>query len=93
MIKYFVLLFLVLIGASKTYVFYLEKNVLYYKNEIKKTLKSIDLFNIEWTYLNQHKKLKELADKYLPTWGSLSAWQSKSLEIKKTKEDKKNYNE
>ena len=75
MLKYFIILFLLLFVFSKPYVFYVEKRMENLKTLAKKHLKEINLLKIEWTYLNQNARLKEIASQLLPNWQAMSAQQ------------------
>lgn len=79
MSRYVLLSFLVFVGVSKVYVFYIEKQMQTLKSKVAKQKKEINLLRIEWTYLNQNARLEELAKKHLPTWKPIEAKQLKSL--------------
>lgn len=79
MLKYFIILFFMLIGFSKSYVFYVEKNYSSLKKIIKKTTQEIKLLKVEWIYLNQSSRLQYLAKELLPEWKMIEFEQFDSL--------------
>ena len=64
------LVFLVILGIilskSKYEVVSLRKQLKTIQNEISQTIDDLKVYNAEWSYLNDPKRLKELASKYLP---------------------------
>lgn len=70
---------------SKIYTFYIEKQLKNVKFEIKKCLKEINLLKIEWTYLNQHMRLRVLAQELLPDWRMIEGSQFGDFRKEKSK--------
>ena len=70
-LKNAVLISIFTIGVAKSYVFYIEKNVVYLKKQIDQQQKAINLLKVEWTYLNQNSRLQKLAGLYLKNWHSI----------------------
>ncbi len=66
----FTLIFFVILGVilskSKYEVVSLRKQLKQMQNEIYKIADDLKVYNAEWSYLNNPKRLKELASKYLP---------------------------
>ena len=64
------LIFFVILGVilskSKYEVVSLRKQLKQIQNEISQTIDDLKVYNAEWSYLNDPKRLKELANKYLP---------------------------
>lgn len=56
----------VILSKSKYEVVSLRKQLKAINNEISKTIDDLKVYNAEWSYLNDPKRLKELASKYLP---------------------------
>ena len=79
MLKYFIGLFLMMIFFSKSYVFYKEKYLSNLKKEAAILKKDIDLLKIEWAYLNQHARLKFLANTFLPDYKYVTFKNMKNL--------------
>jgi cell division protein FtsL len=73
---------------------YLHKDVQEMKRQIDQEKSTIHILNAEWTFLNQPKRLKELASRYLEL-KEVRAVQVKSVEsfiVKLEKHKKANYN-
>ena len=64
------LIFFVVLGVvlskNKYEVVSLRKQLTAIQNEISQTIDDLKVYNAEWSYLNEPKRLKELANKYLP---------------------------
>lgn len=56
----------VLLSKNKYEVVSLRKQLKTIQNEISQTIDDLKVYNAEWSYLNEPKRLKELANKYLP---------------------------
>ena len=68
MLKYVFIFFILIISLSKSYVFYIYKNVAFLQKQIDKEKKVLNLLKVEWTYLNQNSRLQKLATLYLKNW-------------------------
>jgi len=69
-----------LIGFSKTYTFYFSKNMEKLKQEVMQYVSDNKLLEIDWAYLNQNARLKNLADVNLQDWDTIKHSQMKDLE-------------
>lgn len=91
----FIVLFVSVFGLFKVKyrVHYLNKDVQEMKKQIEQEKSTIHILNAEWTFLNQPKRLKELANRYLEL-KEVRAIQVKSVEnfiVKLEKHKKNNY--
>ena len=80
MLRYFIILLFMLIGFSKTYTFYFSKNMEKLKQEVMQYVSDNKLLEIDWAYLNQNARLKNLADVNLQDWDTIKHSQMKDLE-------------
>lgn len=84
MLRYYIIFSLLFIGAAKSYVFYMEKNLGSLKRKLSKESSKLNLLKVEWTYLNQSSRLQKLATVYAKNWQSMLPEQLKNIdEIKK----------
>ncbi len=61
-----IVVFGVCVSGIKYQVVFLRKSLNKINNEIIKITDDLRLYNAEWSYLNNPKRLEELASKYLP---------------------------
>lgn len=87
---FFVILGIVL-SKGKYEVVSLRKQLKTIQNEISQTIDDLKVYNAEWSYLNDPKRLTELANKYLPNMDVTDPKQIETYEnfIKNEYEDQK----